>query len=194
VSALRRGRTEGATRAARRGALGDGARAVGRGTVGGAVRVVRRAPSPAAVGDWLILIGGLGLFLSLFLTWSHQFTPDVLALGRGAAALRGVPSDPTAWQVYSVADVLLALLAVGFVVAALAGPAAVRVWLLVAAVLAFLFVIHALSVPPTNGVLLVAPGATRYLRVSATSSTGEVLALLSLLVAIAGLGLSLVRR
>ena len=64
-----------------------------------------------AVADWLMLLAALVLVLSLFLTWSHQFPVQL----RGVIALRGVPRDPTGWQVYSVADVCLALVAYGLV-------------------------------------------------------------------------------
>ncbi len=51
----------------------------------------------------------MALFGSLFLTWSHQFSAGVPGANGGhRPQLNGVPHDPTAWQVYSVADVLLA--------------------------------------------------------------------------------------
>src|SRR2546421_11084683 len=65
--------------------------------------------------DWLIVFGGLGLLISLFLTWSHQFSPAFLAQFGSAPQLRGIPHDPNAWQLYSVADVRVALLAVGLI-------------------------------------------------------------------------------
>ncbi len=150
-----------------------------------------RRPRPHAIADWLTLIAGVALFASLFLTWSHQFSPAIRALAPTLPALQGVPPDPTAWQVYSVADALLALLAAALIVVALAGPAAARACVLIAAVLALLFVIHALSVPPTNGVLVTNPANPGgYLPRAATSGAGEVVALIALGTGIAGLALS----
>ena len=48
------------------------------------------------VADWLMVLGGVGLLGSLFLTWSHQFSPAFLAKWGAADQLRGVPHDPTA--------------------------------------------------------------------------------------------------
>ncbi len=78
------------------------------------------------IADWLIILGAVGLFGSLFLTWSHQFSATFLAQWGSSDQLRGVPHDPTAWQVYSSADVLLALLSVALVGAALKGGRRVR--------------------------------------------------------------------
>src|ERR1700748_272253 len=73
------------------------------------------------VADWLMTVAALILLLSLFLPWSHQFSASFLAHHRGSAVLEGVPRDPDAWRVYSVADVLLALLAGGVLGGALWG-------------------------------------------------------------------------
>lgn len=154
----------------------------------------RRAPSAQILAGWLTLIGAVGLFWSLFLTWSHQLSPSVLATAGSSPALRGVPRDPTAWQVYSVADVLLAVLAVALLVVALAGRSrGARIGVLLAGAVGVAFVVHALSVPPTSGVLVLDPAASapRYLSSAATSGAGEVVALLSLALAGVGLGLSL---
>ncbi len=32
-----------------------------------------------AIADWLMVLGAPSLLLSLFLTWSHQFSPAFLA-------------------------------------------------------------------------------------------------------------------
>lgn len=112
--------------------------------VSGAVR----ARSPDALADWLVLAGGAGLFLSLFETWSHQLSRAALSVVGSSPALQGVPRDPTAWQVYSIADVLLALLAVTLVATALAGSARFRAGAVVAVAVALAFTLHALSVPP----------------------------------------------
>jgi len=149
-----------------------------------------REQAPDAVADWLLLVGGVGLFLSLFFTWSHQVSAAVLSAADDSGVLQGVPRDPTGWQVYSVADELLALLGVSLAVVALAvGSVRVKVVVLLFCGVAVAFVVHALSVPPTNGVLFV--GAPRH---AAAAGPGETVALISLGVALAGLGPSLVRR
>ena len=78
------------------------------------------------------MIGAGALFVSLFLTWSHQFSPGFLAQYGSSDQLIGVPHDPTAWQVYSAADVVLTLLAAALVAVALAGSRAARIAALVA--------------------------------------------------------------
>jgi hypothetical protein len=136
-------------------------------------------------GDLLMLAGAAGLFTSLFLIWSHQFSPGFLAQWAGSRVLRGVPRDPTAWQVYSVADVALALLAVALVLTALRGGRGVRQAVLVAAAIALAFTAHALAVPPTNGAYI-AGGVSD----SPSAGVGETVAIAALGAAIAGLGLS----
>jgi hypothetical protein len=154
---------------------------------------LKRALRGAPLADWLLLAGGVVLFVSLFMTWSHQVTPDVLNAFAGSAAIQGVPRDPTAWQVYSAADVLLALLA-----GALAGVALRGKWLwsrvtaLAAVGVALAFVVHAQGYAPTNGVLFSDPNnPSAYLPHTATSGTGEVVAIVGLAAAAAGLLLSL---
>jgi hypothetical protein len=154
----------------------------------------RRGRRAQILAGWLTLIGAAGLFLSLFLTWSHQLPPSVLAVAGGSPALRGVPRDPTGWQVYSIADVLLALLALALLVVALAGRSrGARIGVLLAGAVAAAFIVHALSVPPTDGVLVLNPVASspRYLSPAASSGPGEIVALVSLALAGAGLVLSL---
>jgi hypothetical protein len=149
-----------------------------------------------AAASWLIVLGAALLFASLFLAWSHQLSPVVRSDFGRAPALQGVPSDPTAWQVYSAADVLLTLLAIGLVAAARTGSRSGRQLGMAAAAIALVFVIHALSVPPTNGIDLFntinnvphAPPATP------GAGPGETLAVLGLLAALAGLALSLVAQ
>src|SRR5690242_14907295 len=99
----------------------------------------------------MMLLSGPILFGSLFLTWSHQFSRPFLAQYGGSAALQSVPHEPTAWQVYSAADVLLALLAAALVGAALRGTRNVRLALVLPLGVALAFTVHALSAPPTNG-------------------------------------------
>jgi len=102
--------------------------------------------------------------ISLFLTWSHQ--PSRLA---------GVPRDATAWQLYTYADVLLALLAAAVVVAAHASRRA-RLLTAAAVAIALAFVAHALAAPPSNvGVP----------HVHATAGPGETLALVGLTITLA---------
>ena len=148
-----------------------------------------RAQVEEAAGNWLIVLGAALLFGSLFLAWSHQLTPMVLSLFGANPTLQGVPPDPTAWQVYSAADVLLAALSVALVAVAVLGSHAARQIAAAASVVALAFVIHALSVPPTNGVDVFntinnvphqAPG-------SAAAGPGETLALIGLVLALVGL-------
>jgi hypothetical protein len=130
-----------------------------------------------AVADWLMLLGAVVLVLSLFMAWSHQRPGSV------AVAQAGVPRDPTGWQVYSAADVMLAALAIGLVYVSFLGTRAARAAVLAPVALGLAFVVHALSVAPTNAVAV--SGA-----VQAGSGAGEVVAIVGLVVAMAGLGLS----
>jgi hypothetical protein len=144
------------------------------------------------VADWLIVGGALALFGSLFLTWSHQFSPAFLAEFGASDQLRGVPRDPTAWQVYSAADLLLALLAAGLVSVALMGTRGPRSVALVAAIIALVFTLHALSRPPTNGANIFDPALSvpDYFPDSPGAGFGETVAIAGLVAALAGLGLS----
>ena len=133
------------------------------------------------------------LFVSLFLTWSHQLSQDLLNSFAGSAAIQGVPRDPTAWQVYSVADVLLALLAVGLAAVALRGRSLwSHVIALAAVAVALAFVVHAQGFAPTTGVLFVDPNNPgAYVPHTASSGAGELVAIVGLGAAAAGLMLSL---
>ncbi|MHB8658104.1 MAG: hypothetical protein ACYC91_09145 [Solirubrobacteraceae bacterium] len=144
------------------------------------------------IGRRLILPGAVLLFASLFLTWSHQFSPGMLAEFGTAEVLRGVPHDPTAWQVYSTADVILAALAVGLSAVALAGDRRWRVVAMLAATLALAFTLHAVSAPPSNGANVFDPALAvpQYFPNSPGAGPGETLAILGLVIALAGLGLS----
>jgi hypothetical protein len=143
------------------------------------------------VADWMIVAGSIALFVSLFLVWSHQFSA-AFVLRVGADQLQGIPRNPTAWQVYSIADVLLALVAAALFVVALVGGHKARITALVVAVSALAFVVHAMAAAPTNGANVAEPsaGPGHYFASTATSGAGELLAVLALGVAIAGLGLS----
>lgn len=144
-----------------------------------------------ATGDWLIVAGAVGLFVSLFLTWSHQGAGP--AGGTSFALPPEVPANPTAWQVYSVTDVLLALVAGVLLLTALIGGRRARIGCLVAAAVAAAFSLRALGVPPTANANVEGPvaGIARYLPSSATAGVGETVAIAALGVAIAGLALSL---
>jgi hypothetical protein len=134
------------------------------------------------ISDWLMAISGPLLLGSLFLTWSHQISTGLRTRYGASTVLAGVPADPTAWQVYSGADVLLALVAAGLVAVALWGGRAPRIALSLALIVAVIFVIHAMSEPPTNGVLLFDPTLSPpgYSANPVSSGTGEVLALVAL--------------
>jgi hypothetical protein len=147
-----------------------------------------------ALSDWFVVAGALLLFGSLFLTWSHQLSPSFLALFGSYGPLNGVPRDPTAWQVYSAADVVLAVLAAWLFVVALIGSRATRPVALLASALGLAFVLHALSSPPTNGAANIvnpADSVPSYLPLSPGAGFGETVALIALGLAIAGLALSL---
>ena len=140
-----------------------------------------------------MVIGAVALFVSLFLTWSHQLPAALLNAFAGSAAIQGVPRDPTGWQVYSVADVLLALLAAVVAALALRGRSRpLRLTGLAAVGVGLAFVVHAHSVAPTNGTLLLDPAnPPAYLPHVATPGVGETVAIVALGLAAAGLMLSL---
>lgn len=148
--------------------------------------------SREVVADWLIMIGAVVLFVSLFLPWSHQFSAAFLSEFGASALLQGVPHDPTAWQVYSVVDVLLALLAGGLVVIALLGGRSARLTVVIAVAVALAFTVHAVGHPPTNGANIFDPALSvpDYVSSSPTAGAGETVAIVALGIAIAGLALS----
>jgi hypothetical protein len=142
------------------------------------------------ISDWLMLLAAPVLFASLFLTWSHQFSPAFLAQYGGTPALAGVPRDPTAWQVYSIADVLLAVLAGGLLWAALRGWRGARIAVLIGLLVGIVFTIHALGTPPTRGANLFDPTLNAYAPNHPTSGAGEVGALVGMFIGLAGVLLS----
>ena len=144
------------------------------------------------ISDWLMAISGPLLLGSLFLVWSHQLSMGLRTRYGATSALAGVPTDPTAWQVYSGADVLLALVGLGLILVALWGGRARRIALALALAVALAFVVHAMAVPPTNGALLYDPTLTppAYSANPVTSGTGEVLALVALALGGFGVGLA----
>jgi hypothetical protein len=137
-----------------------------------------------------MVIAGLALLGSLFLPWSHQLSRSVLTQYGATAALEGVPRDPTAWQVYSAVDVILALLGAGLLVGALRGGRPARLALMAALVVAVAFTLHALSAPPTNGATLFETGVG-YTPDPPAAGPGETLALVALGLGLGGLALSL---
>jgi hypothetical protein len=148
--------------------------------------------SREVVADWLIVLGAVVLFASLFLTWSHQFSRLFLLTFGSSDLLRGVPRNPTAWQVYSAADVVLALLAIALVAVAMLGTRPIRMAATAASAVALGFAFHALSSPPTNGANIFHPAFSvpHYASPGATAGAGETVAILGLLLALAGLALS----
>jgi len=145
------------------------------------------------VADWLMLAGAVALFVSLFLPWSHQLPPGFEAIFGSSDLLQGVPRDPTAWQVYSAADVVLALLAALLLGVALLGSRPVRIAATGATLLGLAFALHALSDPPSNGAAnIFSPGRSvpSYLPVTPGAGIGETVAILALAGALVGLVLS----
>src|ERR1700694_5719871 len=128
------------------------------------------------------MAGGVGLLISLFLTWSHQFSAAFLLRFGSSGQLQGVPHDPTAWQVYSAADVLLAVLAAALIAVALIGGRRVRIGAFVAAAIGLAFTLHALSTPPTNGANVFDPSlsAPGYFPNGPTAGPGVTLAIAAL--------------
>jgi hypothetical protein len=143
-----------------------------------------------AIADWLMILGAPVLFLSLFLAWSHQFSSSFLAQYGNSTALMGVPRNPTAWQLYSVVDVLIAVLAVGLLAVALRGPRAARIAVLLGLLVILAFTVHALRTPPTIGANLFDPSLSAYSSNHPTSGNGEVVALVGVAFGIAGVALS----
>lgn len=142
------------------------------------------------IADWLMALAATVLLVSLFLTWSHQYSAAFAA--RYGPAVQGVPRDPTAWQVYSIADVFLALVAAALLGLALWGGRARRLIVAVALGVALAFTVHAASVPPTNGAVVFdsASSPPGYVPNGATSGTGETVALVALVLGVAGVALS----
>jgi hypothetical protein len=156
----------------------------------------RRGPLAARrrerIADWSIVIGAVGLFVSLFLTWSHQFSAAFLAEWGSSYQLIGVPHDPTAWQLFSATDVLLALLAAGLLAIALIGGRTARLVAIFPSGIALAFALHALSTPPTNGANIFDPSLSvpAYFPNSPTAGIGVTFAIVALCVALLGLVLS----
>jgi hypothetical protein len=156
--------------------------------------VAGRTRAAETSGDVLMVAGGAALLVSLFLTWTHQFPASLRSVPGLNVALRGVSANPSAWQVYSVADVLLALVAVALMLAALRLGRRARLALVAPAAVGLAFVAHAAGNPPTNGLNVVNPRtpargyvAGRYAR----AGVGETVAIVGLATAVVGLGLGL---
>ena len=131
------------------------------------------------------------LLVSLFLVWSHQLSAAIVRRYGSTGTFDGVPRAPDAWQLYTAADVLLALVAAALLVAALWGARSLRIVLVAAVAVAIAFVAHAVAVPPTNGANVFDPSTGTYVATGASSGPGEPLALAALAVAAAALLLSL---
>ncbi len=144
------------------------------------------------VSDWLMALAGPILLGSLFLTWSHQFAAGFLARYGASAVVQGTPRDPNAWQVYSAADVLLALVAGGLLVVALWGGRRRRLAVALAVAVALAFTAHAIAVPPTNSVSVFDPSASppRYAANYPAAGSGEIVALVALIMGAAGVAIS----
>ncbi len=142
------------------------------------------------VGRALRLAGAGGLALALFLPWSHQYDAGFLArVGAANPVLSGVPRSPDAWQLYTFADVLLALLAAALAlssVVALRLPRGRVAWLAGLAIAAA-FAVHALAVPPTSGVNVFDAARGDYVSPGASAGPGEWVALAGLILAAGGL-------
>jgi hypothetical protein len=149
---------------------------------------VSRAKRETAA-DWLMLLAAPILVGSLFLVWSHQFSVAVQSQYGATAALQTVPRNPTGWQIYSSADVLLALLAAGLLGAALRGGGAARLVMVLGVGVGLAFTLHALAVPPTDGANLFDPTLSppAYTPNSPAAGPGETLALVGLGLGLAGL-------
>ncbi len=137
-----------------------------------------------------MVAAGALLLISLFLVWSHQLSAVVVVRHAGTGTFDGIPRDPDAWQVYTSADVLLALLSVGLVVAALRGGRTIRMVLTGAVAIALAFVVHALGTPPTNGASVFDPATQSYVTTGAHAGVGVTVALVALAIAAAALLLS----
>jgi hypothetical protein len=147
----------------------------------------------SVIADWLVLFSAVMLGISLFLAWS-RLSPAYIARANKLQALQTIPHSPTAWQVYSTADVLLLLLTVALLGVALAGPRRARICTLMACVLAFAFTIHAEASPPTNGAATdfrPSLAGSSYVAPAPTPGAGETAAIIALVAAIGGLTLSL---
>lgn len=142
------------------------------------------------VADWTMMAAAVLLLISLFLVWSHQLSAAVVTRYAGTGVFDGIPRNPDAWQVYTTADVLLALLSVGLVVAALRGGRTLRGVLTAAVAIGLAFVVRALGTPPTNGVDVFDPATRRYVATGVHAGVGVSVALVALAIAAAALLLS----
>jgi hypothetical protein len=156
-------------------------------TAAGVTRATRET-----VADWLMTLSAPILVGSLFLTWSHQFSSSFVSQFGATAAMQGIPRNPNAWQVYSAADVLLALLAAGLFALALWGGRTPRLIVALGLAVALGFTLHAASVPPTDAVPVFVPSLNvpAYAANSPSSGPGEIVALVALGLGIAGVLLS----
>ncbi len=135
----------------------------------------------------LIAAGGVALFVSLFLTWSATGLNGHVLVAFGA--LDRLPKR-TGWETYSLADVLMAVLAAMLVLAAIVRNRAVRVVVAILALGGLAFAIHALVDPPTLArVNRVRPGFV--LLFGSAAGAGEIVAIAGIGVALTGLVVAL---
>jgi hypothetical protein len=137
-----------------------------------------------------MMAAALLLLISLFLVWSHQLSPAVVAHYAGTGTFAGIPRNPDAWQAYTTADVLLALVSVGLLVAGLRGGRTIRMVLTAAVAVALAFVVHALGTPPTNGANVFDSATRDYVATGARAGIGVTVALIALALGAAALLLS----
>jgi hypothetical protein len=138
-----------------------------------------------------MVVAAVALVVSLFLVWSHQLSASLIARYGSTGVFDGVPRAPDAWQVYTAADVLLTLVAVGLLAAALLGDRTLRLVLLAVVAIGLAFVVHAIGTPPTNGADIFDPHTGHYVATGAGSGSGEVVALVALALAATALIVSL---
>ncbi len=159
-----------------------------------------RARLPAV----LIAGGGLGLLGSLFADWRTSPFRNFLflfgALNRVGGLLQG---DRSAWQLYSIADILLAALAVLLVVVAAIDRWQLRAVAVLPTIAGLVFAIRAVVDPPafltvsevfgTNAAAASVPArVVRYF--APQSGPGETIAIVALAIALSGLALAIYRR
>jgi hypothetical protein len=137
-----------------------------------------------------MIAAGVLLLISLFLVWSHQLSAVVVRRYAADGTFAGIPRNPDAWQVYTSADVLLALLAVGLIAAGLRGGRTIRMVVTGAVAIALAFVVHALGTPPTNGASVFASTTRSYVATGAHAGIGVTVALVALALAASALLLS----
>ena len=146
------------------------------------------------VGRAVVASAGALLFFSLFLPWSGHGRGNFLVLFGAQRRLGGFFENlqQDAWQVYSVADVALAAVAVCLILVAVVDTARAAIVGAVVTALALVFRVVELFAPPAVALpASVPPGMARFAaRFGFTSGAihaGEIVAAVSLVVALSGL-------